>query len=188
MEVFELKAGRLKIKDANILLIPEFQVLWDSDSSKEKIKVFEMFKFLYLYCDYKSPFNDFNDTKRKEESLLRTTLSSKDLETPNMKAAAKIYIAIENTNPVIKAIGGAKKLLDKMQDYIEEVDFTEKIDGGAQKGKLVHSIAEARKTIIEMPLIVEKLRELRKAYEEETKEVVDYRKNTKPSVWSDIEG
>lgn len=188
MEFFKLDSGgTLKIKDEHIFVLPEFKDIWQSDKSEDKKKAFEIFKFLYLYCDFKSPFADLSDRERKLESTKRCSINEDDIASELVKKAINLYFKIELSNPVIKAIAGAKKLLDKMQDYIEEVDFTEKIEKGTQQGKLVHSISEARKTIIEMPTIIERLRQLRKAYEEETTEKVDYRKNTQRSVWRDIE-
>lgn len=187
MEFFELRGGVLKVKDPTILNVNEFNEIWEGDGTEEKEVANQWFKFLWLYCDYKSPFNDFPDKERKDKSLERCNLKESDVNSSLMKDAIKIYLEIENANPVIQAINSAKTLLHKIVDYVNVVDFDEKIEGGAQKGKLVHSIAEARKTIREMPDIVDTLKELRKAYLEEIKEIDSTRKNTAKGLWDDLE-
>lgn len=187
MEFFEIKANVLKLKDEQIYAVTEFENLYNADTTKDKSRSFQYFRFLYLYCDYKSPFSDFEDKERFKKSLERADLTRDEVDNDLIKNCIKVYQEIENSNPIIQAISGTKKLLDKIQIYINEVDFTEKIESGPQKGKLVHSIAEARKTIIEMPRIVSELKKLLDVYKEELQGKVNYRKNTEASIWSNVE-
>ena len=167
MKIFEYKNFELSIHLPEILLIPEFKKVLDSDKSKDKKKAFQIFTYGYLLLDWNSPFREYSDEDRKKESLISSGLKEEELNTDVVIFFIKKYEEILNSNRIIRSIKSTWTMLDKLDDYANTVDLTMIIEAGPNKGKLVHSVKEVRDTIKQMAELIQKAKELRNVLKEE---------------------
>lgn len=177
MKLFKYENFKLSINQPELLLIREFKDLIDSDKSKEKVKAFKYFTYIYLILDWNSPYVDYTEQNKKDKALFDAGLKEKDLDDVLFTEAYTKYDEIVNSNRILRYAKSQWKMLDKLEEYVDTVDLTEIVESGPQKGKLVHSIAEARKTVKEMPELIEKAKEVRKQVQEELKESTGARGN-----------
>jgi hypothetical protein len=170
MKIFEYKNFQLSLNIPEILLIPEFKEVLDSDKSKDKTFAFKIFTYGYLLLDWNSPFREYSDEDRKKESLISSGLNEKDIENELVKRFTNKYEEILNSNRIIRSIKSTWTMLDKLDDYANTVDLTMIIESGPNKGKLVHSVKEVRDTIKQMEELILKAKNLRNVLKEEMQE------------------
>lgn len=170
MKIFEYKDFKLQLNQPEILLVKEFADVIKADRSKDKSKSFRWFTYIYLMIDWSSPYVDYTDQLRKEKALSDAGLKEEDLEDKVFQAVYVKYDEIVNSNRILRYAKSQWKLLDKIEEYVDSVDLTEIVESGPQKGKLVHSVRDARDTVKQMPELIEKAKEVRKQVQEELKE------------------
>lgn len=169
MKLFEYENFNLVINLPEVLLIKEFKDVWESDKSPNKEYAMKIFTFGYLYCDFQSPFSEFEEADKKQESLKSAGLTEDDINTDCVKAFIEMYLKIVNSNRIIRYIKSTWALLDKLEKYALEVDLTKTITSGSHKGRLLHSVRDARDTVKQMPELIIKAKELRELLKEEMK-------------------
>jgi hypothetical protein len=177
MKLFKYENFQLSLNEPEILLVKEFKTLFDSDKSKGKTKSFNYLTYIYLMLDWSSPYIDYTDDLKKERALLDSGLKEDSLKDPLFQDVYSKYDEIINSNRILRYAKSQWKLLDKIEEYVESVDLTEIVESGPQKGKLVHSVRDARDTVKQMPELIEKAKEVRKQVQEELKESTGARGN-----------
>lgn len=170
MKIFEYKDYTLTLNTAEILLIPEFKAVMDSDKTKDKKNAFKIFTYGYLLIDWNSPFREYSDEDKKIEAVKSSEINDKDLESPITLAFIEKYKEILNSNRIIRYIKSTWTMLDKLEDYAETVDLTQTIESGPQKGRLTFNVKDVRDTIKQMEELIFKARNLRNVLKEEMEE------------------
>ena len=142
-----------------IKLIPQFKALFDTNKAiayDRQTYARKLLAFIYFYRDFSSPLRDWEDDKRKEESLKFVELTKADISTPKMKTAIEYYKMLQYEScRQLKTYEAVSKGLDAMDTYLNQVDFT-KTD---KQGKLLYT---PNQYVANMALI-------NKAYEERRK-------------------
>ena len=167
MKIFEYKNFELSLHLPEILLIPEFKAVLDSDKSKDKKKAFQIYTYGYLLMDWNSPFREYSDEDRKKESLISSGLREKDLENELITKFIQKYEEVINSNRIIRYIKSTWESIDKLEEYCKKVDLLEVVESGARKGSLVHNVNDYRNTIMKMPELIKTAKELRDQLKEE---------------------
>lgn len=190
MKLFEYdEAGKhLSLNKPEIMLVKEFACILEQDKSKDKKEAFKRFVYAYLVTDWKSPYLFVPEDEKNTMALTDSGLEEEDLKEPSMQALLDKYRRLMESNIVVQQINAANILLEKIASYARSVDLTETIESGPQKGRLVHSVKEARDTIEKMPKLIVQAREIRKLLDEELEEQNQkFRKNDNMGSINELE-
>jgi hypothetical protein len=125
-KIFDIVDQRV-ILNENCLLIPQFRNVIE----KYEDKALDVLSFIYFYCDYKSPFCDYDEPHR-EETLMEMFNSEGDftLEDVEVIEAMELYNQLQWTAPM-ELLQGAKAMLRKMGQYLKHAQIRDDSkDGG----------------------------------------------------------
>ena len=70
MGIFKFENNRLTLDKAEILLTEEFAIVWKKDTTKDKTRAHNVFKFCYLMEDWASQYKDMPEGDLCFESVL----------------------------------------------------------------------------------------------------------------------
>lgn len=105
--------------------VKEFKRILTRDRDRKKRNAFKELAFVYLYIDHRSPF--FNEPADRKMDLIKRELNMDPSWEPDgdvMDAVARYELLTET--PVIRLLKKARRTIEKMEDYFDEVDFTER--------------------------------------------------------------
>lgn len=173
IKIFTLDNNKLQLNHSEILLVKEFREVMESDKSRDKKAAYRLFHYVYLLCDWQSPYFEYKEEEKQKVAKKDAGILPKDLKNPLLQPLIDKYTEVRDSNRVIRYIQSAWQLLDKISEYTEIVDFNEKIMQGPRTGALVHSVKEARDTVLKMQELIEHCRALNKMHKEEMKEEED---------------
>ena len=163
--VFDNAENRLRIEEDSILLIKEFAALWDINRNKCKedktgklrLKAYKEFTYIYLVLDFKSPYFQYLEKDKHECALDDSGLTEEDIKDPLFLDAFHKYQEIQEADPILSLIKTAYKTLQKMQVFLDNIDFSMDVDMDGRplyKPKDViadiKSIADIRKQLKEL--------------------------------------
>ena len=131
--VFDDVNNTLRINEYPILLIKEFNALWDKNRNKckedksgnERLKAFKEFTYIYLMLDFNSPYYKYLEQEKHEAALLDSGLTEEDLKNPEFIDAYNKYQEILDSDPILSLIKTAYRTLYKTQVFLDSIDFTE---------------------------------------------------------------
>ena len=120
-------------------LIPEFQDLFRLNGGKvsyERSNGKKYIAYIYFMLDFSSPLREWEEEKRKAEALRYTNLTEQDIKQPRVKAALEYYEMLQTSVcRALRSYKAAQKGLDKMDEYFENIDFTQT----DKQGKLLYT-------------------------------------------------
>ena len=160
------------------LLIEQFKVLHaiiynrqpGDTQGRERRRAIAECKFIYQFCDYRSEFSEYDDVERHAEALLAAGLAEDYKISDEMQACIDIFLRLQVTR-MLKTLDTAEQTLDKVREYYDSVDFSEK----DEKGALVHKPKEIMASIADLGNVNKKLGDLRKQVKAELKETESLR-------------
>jgi len=155
-----------------ISTIPEFRRLLARDkggpgdgSGKYKKQATREFTYIFHMYDFRSPFENYAEKEREDEALAISGLtkakvnSDKDL----WAAIEKYQERLANSSKTLQGLRSMKYAIDKMYDYLETIDFTER----DEKGALVNNPKTIQAIIKDMPSVSKSLNELEELVKQE---------------------
>lgn len=166
--VYDNNENKLIIDEYNILLIKEFNALWDVErnkckedkTGKKRIRAYKELTYIYLVLDFKSPYFQYLEKDKHEAALDDSGLKESDLKDEIFLAAFHKYKEIQNADPILSLIQTAYKTLHKMQVFLDNIDFNMDVDADGRplyKPKDViadiKSISEIRKQLKELEVM-----------------------------------
>jgi hypothetical protein len=161
---------------AEILLVPEFSKLWDSDTTTSKIKARTAFAYIYHSLDPNSLYVNYFD----REGQARTDFfEGKELPKP-IKIAFEKYKALITT-PEQRLLEGSLSAADKLATYFGAIDFSE-VD---EKGGLVHDPHKLMASLQKVAGVMRSLKELRELMEKGQDEKESNRGNAKLNIFDE---
>ena len=168
MKLFEVNEfGEAVVNKAWISLIPEFQNLFrlpgDRKVSYTRSKGKMYITYIYFMHDFSSPIRDYDEKKRKEEALKFAGMTPQDLN-EHVRAAEKLYVGLQlNKCRALKSYRAAQVGLDKMDEYFENIDFTQT----DKQGKLLYTPNQYIDNLAKMNKAYDELEKLSKRVETE---------------------
>ena len=122
------------INEESILLIKEFAALYDpkrnvtaSDKSgKKRTRAFKEFKFLFLFFDWSSPYFQYSDQDKYNESLADSGLTAEEFEDPVFKEACRKYDEMQNSSLEIRLLKAAMTAVENQIYYLQHIDLQER--------------------------------------------------------------
>lgn len=153
--IYDENTNRVTINNPSFLLLSPVQQLIEGQDS------FAGLSFLYLYLDPNSVLSELQDDYRMERAAELSKFDLSIVDANVLDEAVRTYKEIILSNKILTYIKDTETLIESITKYCREVDLTETIEAGPQKGKLVHSVAEARRTIKDLPDLIKTAQELR---------------------------
>jgi hypothetical protein len=111
--------------------INEFKSIWEEDKSTNKGEALKSFSFIYLFCNYQSPYVlAYNDDKERRQ-LIESDLSYK-YDKKIDRAIAKYKELQEKSCPSLAFLTAARKAANELKNFFSTVNLHSKTaTGGA---------------------------------------------------------
>lgn len=178
MQLFEFVNNRVTFAP-QALEIKVFKALWDRDTSKKKEKANAELAFIYFYADYKSIYADIIDDEERAHEIYKT-LSMVELPDTKVYEGCDYYMERQNTISM-GLLRSARKAVKKIEDYFNEVDFTEV----NEKGMLKHDITKGANLLGNIAKITQNLASLEDQVQKELEETGDMKGQRKKNLFED---
>ncbi len=132
--LYDNSTGSLKINTYEIMLVKEFEALWDIDrnkceddsTGKKRLRAWKEFKYIWLFADWKSPYQQYLEMEKHKASLIDSGLSDEEWNDPTFRAAVRKYIEIKDSSRILSLIKTAFRTLEKMRVSLDNIDLEER--------------------------------------------------------------
>lgn len=170
--LFDNSANDVQINTPEILLIREFAALWEPSRNKTKedpkgskrTRAFREFTYIWLMCDWASPYSDYTEQERHEEAMKDAKLTEKEWTDPTFRAACRKYRELQNSSRSLKLIKAAQDVVDKITDYFEILDLQER---DPASGKPIFKTKDIMAELSNVSDVIEQLKTLEVLYKRE---------------------
>lgn len=132
--LYDNSTGSLKLDLHEILLVKEFDTLWDIERNKckedkkgeRRLRAWREFKYIWLYADFKSPYFQYLEMEKHKAALEDSGLTEEEFNDPDFRAAVKKYLEIINSSRKLTLIKTAYRTLEKLRVWLDELDVDER--------------------------------------------------------------
>lgn len=132
--LYDNATGSLKLNTYEILLVKEFEALWDLDRNKcpedksgeKRLRAWREFKYIWLFVDWKSPYQQYLEMEKHKAAMEDSGLSDEEWNDSIFRAAVRKYIEIKGSSRVLSLIKTANRTLEKMRVYLDNIDLEER--------------------------------------------------------------
>lgn len=130
MRIFEIQNSEPSIT-AEALLIPEFELLYKRDKSKDKSKALKELAYIYFSTDYKSIYLSYTKDLR-DERLGEDFMGDADYKPDKeIQLACNKYEELQQT-PTMNFLKAARHAMQATESYFLNIDYSERdIKGNA---------------------------------------------------------
>lgn len=178
--LFDNGLNEVVLNEPEVLLIREFAALWTNDrnitkedpTGKLKTRAFREFKYIWLMIDWASPYSDYTEQERHQECLKDAELTDKEWADPKFRAACRKYRELQNSSRSLKLIKSAQGIVDKITDYFDSIDLTERDE---VTGKPIFKTKDVMTEMQTVSKVVEELKTLEYMYKKEQEAESDVR-------------
>lgn len=185
MEILIFKDGEVQLARKEMELIPEFAPLLTLNYNKQagdlegrkRNRAFSEFTYIWFRHAHASPYREYNEAERHLESLATAKLPADYRKSSEMLAAEKWYDDyINRKSRRFRLVSSAHRAVDKLQEYLDNVDFTRE----TQNGLLVNKPSDVMKIIGDLAKLAESLDELEARLKSERQEFASTRGAQEP--------
>jgi hypothetical protein len=168
MKLFIFENQKLTVNKEEVLLVKEFNELWDTNRNKidgdnrgyEKKRAHREFAFIYLMYDWESPYKNFSERERRITAIEDSMLTDKQLQDEKFLAACKKYQEMQDTH-MVKLLKSAYRAIDEIRLFYETIDLQERDGDGKpifNAKQLLDSLSGLGKTIQSVEILEEVVR------------------------------
>lgn len=126
--------GSLSLNTYEILLVKEFEALWDVErnkcdkdpTGKKRLRAWREFKYIWLFADWKSPYQQYLEMEKHKAALEDSHLTIEEWNDPTFRAAVRKYTEIKNSSRILSLIKTAYRTLEKMRVSLDNIDLEER--------------------------------------------------------------
>lgn len=118
--------GLLLIKEFNALMEPARNKSKTDKTGKTKERAFKEFSYIYLFCDWSSPYASLPEQDKHQAALQNSGLSNIEFDDPEFRAACNKYIEIQNSSLPLRLLQGAMKSIGSLIEYLNRIDLNER--------------------------------------------------------------
>jgi hypothetical protein len=165
MKLFEIDGDfNVILNKVELLLVPEFKKVIRSDrggrfkgdnDGRKKYKATAIFKFIFLYCDIRSPYKEYEDIDKFQKALKDTRLHDDEVKDSDVKAAIAKYKELSESR-MQKLLKSAYDACDKLREFYDNLDLDER----DENSRLVYKPNDLITGISKLGETVKGLREL----------------------------
>lgn len=132
--LYNNSTGSLELNTHEILLVKEFEALWDIDrnkckedpTGKKRLRVWKEFKYIWLFADWKSPYQQYLEMEKHNAAIEDSGLTDEEWQDPTFRAAIRKYIEIKDSSRILSLIKTAHRTLEKMRIFLDNIDLDER--------------------------------------------------------------
>ena len=170
--LYDNATGSLNLNIHEILLVKEFDTLWnidrnkcdEDDSGEKRLRAWREFKYIWLYADFKSPYFQYLEMEKHKAAMLDSGLSEDEFLDPDFRAAVKKYMEIIDSSRVLILIKTGYRTLEKLRVYLDEIDLDER---DPQTQKPIFKASDILSAIGSIGTMSDKLKELEEKYKKD---------------------
>lgn len=170
--LFDNVNNEVIVNEPEILLVKEFAVLWANDRNKtkndpkgiKKSRAYRELIYIWLMCDWASPYSDYAEQERHQECLKDASLTDKEWNDPDFRAACRKYRELQNSSRSLKLIKSAQGVVDKITDYFDTLDLQERDE---VTGKPIFKTKDIMTELSNVSDVIEQLKTLEILYKKE---------------------
>jgi hypothetical protein len=145
-----------------ILLIPEFKILWDLDKDINKVNCYKQFTYIYFTEDFNSPYKKSYSGKELEDKVIKDIFEGKEFKiSKEILAAKEKYIELKTT-ATMKLLNSAEKAMKEITKYFNDFNVEDLI--GDKKHIAINNTIKNLKELDDLTL---KLQSTKKRIEKE---------------------
>jgi len=161
----------VKVNSPWVKLIPEFARLFYAAGKNRIITPLDrndyarrQLAYIYFMLDFSSPIFQWEESKRKEESLRYTNLKASDVDRESVQQAMVKYEELQyEASRSLKSYKAVLKGLDAMDEYLDSVNFKQT----DKQGKLLYTPNQFTANISSVNKAYDELAKLKRKIEEE---------------------
>lgn len=132
--LYDNATGSLRLNVYEILLVKEFEALWDVDRNKcsedptgvKRLRAWREFKYIWLFVDWKSPYQQYLEMEKHKAAMEDSKLTEEEWNDPTFRAAVRKYIEIKDSSRVLSLIKTAFRTLEKLRISLDNIDLEER--------------------------------------------------------------
>lgn len=178
--LFDNGLNEIVLNEPEVLLIREFAALWTNDrnitkedpTGKLKTRALREFKYIWLMIDWASPYSDYTEQERHQECLKDAEITEEEWADSKFRAACRKYKELQNSSRSLKLIKSAQNIVDKITDYFDSIDLTERDE---VTGKPIFKTKDVMTEMQTVSKVVEELKTLEYMYKKEQEAESDVR-------------
>ena len=170
--LFNNATNEIVVNEPEVMLVKEFADLWKPSRNKTKkdpkgekrTRAFRELAYIWLMCDWASPYADYSEQERHEECLKDAGLTEKEWADPVFREAVRKYRDLQNASRSLKLIKSTQQVVDKIIDYFDTIDLQER---DPVTSKPVYKVKDVMAEMNTIPQLVEDLKQLEILYKKE---------------------
>lgn len=132
--LYDNATGSLRLNTHEILLVKEFEALWDLDrnkcsedpTGKKRLRAWKEFKYIWLFADWKSPYQQYLEMEKHKAAMNDSGLTEEEWNDSLFRAAVRKYIEIKDSSRILSLIKTAFRTLEKMRVFLDNIDLDER--------------------------------------------------------------
>ena len=101
--LYNNSTGSLELNTHEILLVKEFEALWDLDrnkcdedpTGKMRLRAWKELKYIWLFVDWKSPYQQYLEIEKHNAAMSDSGLTEEEWHDSTFRAAIRKYIEIK---------------------------------------------------------------------------------------------
>lgn len=132
--VYNNSTGEIEINEPEVLLLREFEALWDITRNKckadpggsKRLRAFRELKYIFLMIDWLSPYSQYDEQERHSEALQDAEITEAEWADSKFREACRKYRELQESSKALKFIKAAQGVVDKITDYFNDLDLNER--------------------------------------------------------------
>lgn len=170
--LYNNSTGSLELNVHEILLVKEFETLWDLErnkckedpTGKKRLRAWREFKYIWLFVDWKSPYQQYLEMEKHKASMIDSGLTDEEWNDQDFRNAVRKYIEIKDSSRILSLIKTAFRTLEKMRVFLDNVDLEER---DAVSNKPIWKGKDILDNIGSIATMTDKLKELELNYKKD---------------------
>ena len=176
MFVYNNATNELELNEPEVLLLREFNALWDKERNKckddptgqKRKRAWRELKYIYLMIDWLSPYSQYDEQERHQECLQDAEITEEEWADPTFRTACRKYREIQESSKTLKFIKSAQGVVDKITDYFNDLDLSER---DPQTNKPIYKTKDVIAEMQNASSVVDELKNLEIMYKKEMQAV-----------------
>jgi hypothetical protein len=163
MNIFKFVNNKLIISPEDVL-IPEVNLIWERDKSKDKEVARQELTYIYLISDWNSIYRNYPEAHK--DTIIRKDFIKIPKWEPDkaVKEAIKRLEDHQNqSSNSMRLLKSTKNAVEKLSEYFDGIDFTER----DEKGQPVYKINEVTRAMESSGKVLQSLETLTEKVEKE---------------------
>lgn len=173
--LYDNATGSLRLNTHEILLVKEFEALWDLDrnkcsedpTGKKRLRAWKEFKYIWLFADWKSPYQQYLEMEKHKAAMNDSGLTEEEWNDSLFRAAVRKYIEIKDSSRILSLIKTAFRTLEKMRVFLDNIDLDER---DSTTNKPIWKGKDILDNIASISTMADKLKELELNYKKDVME------------------